>query len=74
MFSWPPLSLPGLDAGLAIHVWNANNHQVSWGVLGAALEALWDFMGSGGRWGEVEFRILDGGVEVGVGVLGVAKA
>ena len=47
-------------------VWNANNHQTTWGVLGAAVEALRECMRVNG-WGVGRFGIWDGGIEVGGG-------
>lgn len=61
------------DIGLALHVWNINNHQVTWGVLGAALVGLQDFMRAKAVWAEASFYVYDGGVEVGAGVLGVVR-
>lgn len=48
---------------------NANNHQLTWGVMGAALTALYDEMerlviGSVGL-----FTIVDGDTEVGTGTI-----
>ena len=67
VFSWPP----GVN-NLALHVWDTNNHQVTWGVLGAALSALENFMGDSDEWGGATFLIYDGGVEVATGVLGLS--
>ena len=58
-------------SGLALQAWNANNHQVTYGVLGAALSALADYMNLGG-WGSCTFSIWDGGNQVGLGQVGIA--
>lgn len=55
--------------GLSLRVWHSNNHQTTWGVLGAAIEAIADFMGLYGFAG-ASFSIYDGGNEVGEGILG----
>ena len=54
------------DEGLLISIWNANNHQVTWGVAQAALEALGDYMEQNG-YGSVIFQIYDGANQVGRG-------
>lgn len=54
------------DQGLLISIWNANNHQVTWGVAQAALEALGDYMEQYG-YGSVIFHIYDGPNQVGRG-------
>ena len=50
-------------------MWNADNHQMSFGVLRAAVGALQDYMRREGRWGMVKFWVFDGGREVGAGEL-----
>ena len=61
---------------LLLQIVNTNNHQVTWGVLGAAVEALGNFMrlwppGKEAALGyAVYFTITDGGTQVGVGTLG----
>lgn len=47
---------------------DANGHQVTWGVLGAAVVALRGFMQERG-YGRVRFRIFDGENRVGTGEL-----
>ena len=56
--------------GLQLHAWNENNHQMSWGVLGAAIQAVLDCMVNIREWGTASFSIWDGDTEVGFGVLG----
>lgn len=64
-----------------LQVVNADNHQTTWGVLGAAVSALRACMiasesgsagpGSALRWGYAAyFSILDGDNVVGVGMIG----
>ena len=50
--------------GLAWKSVNANNHQQTWGVLGAAINALEDFMVKKKTFGTVAFEIWDGGNQV----------
>lgn len=64
VFSWSVTDL-------AMHVWNDNNHQITWGVLGAAVHALEDFMFSRQEWGGANFEIYDGQNKVAQGVLGL---
>ena len=54
------------DEGMRVTVANANNHQVTWGVLESALEALGDYMEQYG-YGSVVFDIFDGANQVGHG-------
>lgn len=54
--------------GLALQTWNANNHQMTWGVLGAALLALQQYMEAIG-YGTVTFDVMDGANWVGSGRL-----
>ena len=54
---------------LLLFVKNAANHQVTWGVLGAALMALSDYMSKFG-YGLVSFAIFDGDSQVGQGTIG----
>lgn len=54
---------------LAVHIWNADNHQLTYGVLGAAISALSEYMQSYG-WGAATFQIWDGPNEVGFGMIG----
>ena len=48
---------------------NANNHQQTWGVLGAAIGALRDYMSKNG-YGQASFYVFDGGTEVAAGIIG----
>lgn len=54
---------------LAVHVWNTNNHQITYGVLGAVLTSMIEFMQVHG-WGAAFFEIWDGPNLVGFGILG----
>lgn len=70
--------LPGPDGmfrwlgpnGIELHTQNANNHQTTWGVLGAAVMALGDYMHSFDVYGAVDFNIWDGSHQVGQGTIG----
>ena len=55
--------------GMDLNVWNANNHQTTWGLLGAAVAALRECMWVNG-WGVGTFGIWDGGTQVGAGEIG----
>ena len=55
---------------LAMHVWDANNHQMTWGVLAGAVHAIEDFMFHQQHWGGANFEIYDGQNIVAQGVLG----
>lgn len=64
---------PSTGAGsgpLELHAWNENNHQMTWGVLGSAIQAVQDCMLNIEEWGTATFSIWDGQNEVGFGVLG----
>ena len=56
-------------SGLEIFCVNSNNHQLTWGVLGAALNALEDFMNENQMWSAATFGIYDGPNYVGVGTM-----
>lgn len=56
--------------GLVLNVANANNHQTTWGVLGAALSALKDFVAESGGFTSATFEIFDGVNQVATGTLG----
>lgn len=57
--------------GLALSVFNANNHQTTWGVLASAVLALADYMAGQGTYCAAAFTIYDGHNEVGTGSLGL---
>lgn len=48
------------DGGLRLSAWNADNHQMTWGVFRAALLVLMDFMRTNNWYGAVRFDIYDG--------------
>ena len=54
--------------GFSLRTWNANNHQMTWGVLGAAAFALMDYMNRYG-YGSATFLIYDGVNQVGAGTI-----
>lgn len=57
--------------GIGLNTINTNNHQQTYGVLGAAVEGLSRyFFTHQDAGGSVYFYIFDGGVEVGQGSLG----
>ena len=66
----------GAARGLELYTQNYGNHQQTWGVLGAAVAALQEYMISCewnlGGGGSVQFSLYDGGHEVAVGTLGPA--
>ena len=63
-FSWQG------EHGVMLETFNTDNHQQTWGVLGAALYALWDFMQKiGTEAGACYFTIIDGNHQVGRGVI-----
>ena len=53
--------------GIVLSIANANNHQTTWGVLGAAILAIGDFMNQNHIFGAVTFNIFDGTTQVGQG-------
>lgn len=54
--------------GLTFRTWNTNNHQLTYGVLVAAMAALWSFM-EASSFGTVKFTIYDGDNQVAAGAL-----
>lgn len=65
-FQWPLGEFSPAQM-LFLKVWNANNHQVTWGVMHAAIAAIFNYMSMRG-WGVGHFDIYDGGVRVGYGL------
>ncbi len=57
------------STNMAFRAWNANNHQLTWGVLLAAIRAVSNYMMVENAWGDAEFDIYDGGIQVGRGVI-----
>lgn len=53
-------------SGLLFHAWGTNNHQITYGVLGAAVNGLAEYMHRSG-WGVCAFSIFDGPTHVGAG-------
>lgn len=52
---------------LTLTVANANNHQTTWGVLGAACSALKDFVAETSSFNSLTFTIFDGANQVASG-------
>ncbi|KAI4125041.1 MAG: hypothetical protein LQ347_005505, partial [Umbilicaria vellea] len=66
---------PATPHGLTLSALNANNHQMTWGVLGAAIQALLNLMWTQNWWGAATSTVFDGENQVGslivsIGVLG----
>lgn len=57
------------DNGLVLNAWGANNHQTTYGVLGAAIKALSGYFDAHG-YGRATFLIYDGQNQVGEGIVG----
>lgn len=64
-------SMVGLG-GVGVDAWNADNHQLTWGVLGEALTALLDYMRIYGN-GAITFNIFDGAHMVGQGTVQITR-
>lgn len=58
-----------LSSGISFVTENSNNHQQTYGVLAAAIDALMDYM-SRNYYGSASFHIYDGVNEVGLGKVG----
>lgn len=52
-----------------LHVWDANNHQVTWGVLASVLWAVKDFINSMHKYKTMSFGVYDGVHMVGRGTI-----
>ena len=52
---------------VVLSVWNADNHQTTWGVLGSALYAIADYFHTYGIFAAGTFDIYDGPNQVGSG-------
>ena len=57
------------EGGLVLNAWSANNHQTTYGVLGAAIGAISNYFDQNG-YGRATFTIFDGENEVGEGFVG----
>lgn len=64
-------SMVGLG-GVGVNACNADNHQLTWGVLGAALTAVLDYMSNFGN-GAITFNIFDGAHMVGQGTVQIIR-
>ena len=53
-----------------LRIWDSNNHQATFGVLGAAVMAVFDYMNSQAHFGTGTFAIFDGPNQVGRGFVG----
>ncbi|MCJ1302668.1 hypothetical protein MMC08_005472 [Hypocenomyce scalaris] len=62
------------DNTVLLNVWNSNNHQITWGVLGSALWGLREFMQDKDTWGCATFQVWDGVNWVGTGTVGMASS
>ena len=59
-----------VEAGpMILQMRNANNHQVTWVVLNAAVWALVDYMVEKDKFGTMVFDVFDGGNKVGEGFI-----
>ncbi|MCJ1299889.1 hypothetical protein MMC08_002683 [Hypocenomyce scalaris] len=59
------------DGSLSLYTVDTNNHQQTYGVLGAAIEGLSHWMMSSGNYGAAHFIIFDGANEVAQGTVGL---
>ena len=59
---------------MMVDVWNTNNHQLSWGVLGSTLWGLTQYMQTNGEWGSAVFQVFDGSNLVGSGMLSQVRS
>ena len=57
------------SSGTVLKIANANNHQTTWGVLGAAMSALSNFVKEHGGFDQADFVIYDGENEVAIGTI-----
>lgn len=62
--------IPQRGATVAMHAWSTNNHQLTYGVLGAAIRTLKEYFDST-EWGAATMQIWDGVNEVGMAVVGL---
>ena len=67
-YRWGPMSSGALVASFM----NVNNHQLTYGVVRAAVAAVRDYMARDGDYGTLSFEIWDGDSEVGTGLIGYA--
>lgn len=59
------------DHLMVLRIWNSNNHQITWGVLGNALWGLRHYMQEKDLWGSAVFQVWDGSNWVGSGMVGL---
>lgn len=62
----------GFNVGVSVR--NANNHQLTWGVIGSTVWGLSGFMHDRGIYGAVAFEVWDGVNMVGTGFLAITPA
>lgn len=60
----------GFPHAIVVSFMNANNHQLTYGVVRSAVAAVKGYMASDGDYGLMSFDIWDGDNQVGTGVIG----
>lgn len=55
--------------GLDLFAWDADNHQLTWGVLREACMALFDYMRRNDDFGSARFEVYDGNHKVAEGMI-----
>ena len=70
-WSFAQRNVGGSAYNVGVSLMNANNHQLTWGVLGAAIWGLGGFMRTRRMFGAAVFEVWDGTNQVGRGALSV---
>ena len=59
--------------GVALRMWNANNHQLTWGVMMLVITGLAQYTANLSSGVAIVFKIFDGANQVGEGQLAVTR-
>lgn len=60
-------------AEAVLRMWNANNHQLTWGVVGLVVIGLLDFISTQPNAAAIVFKIFDGANQVGAGQISLVS-
>lgn len=71
-WSFAQANAGGRGYKVGVSVRNANNHQITWGLLGSAVWGLGEFMRGRATSGSAVFEVWDGANQVGEGLVSLA--
>lgn len=60
-------------ADTVLRIWNANNHQLTWGVVGQVVTGLLDYMSPQTHGAAIVFKVFNGAHQVGAGQISMSS-